>query len=166
MESDMLEQLYCKYYADAVLYCTALTGDMHLAQDIASDAFVRAYLSLPKQVPSFRYWLLRVCKNLWRDHLRKHKREVVGTIPEDVSDGKTPELTYLQNERNQALWQEISRLSQPDRELVTLHYFSGVSLQEAASLLGKPYNAVRQRMVRLRRTLKQRLEEQGYGAEL
>ena len=91
---------------------------------------------------------------------------MVGTIPEDVSDGKTPELTYLQNERNQALWQEISRLSQPDRELVTLHYFSGVSLQEAASLLGKPYNAVRQRMVRLRRTLKQRLEEQGYGAEL
>jgi len=39
-------------------------------------------------------------------------------------------------------------------------------LQEAAKLLGKSYDATRQRMVRLRQTLKQRLEEQGYGAEL
>ena len=50
-----------------------------------------------------------------------------------------------------------------ERELLTLYYFSDVPLQEAARLLGKTYPAVRQRMVRLRQTLKQEMEEHGYG---
>lgn len=54
-------------------------------------------------------------------------------------------------------------LSPPDRELVVLHYFSGLSLQEIAPILNVSYAAVRQRMVRLRQILKQRMEEQGYG---
>lgn len=47
MDADLLETLSRKYYSAACAYCTALCGDVHLAQDIASDAFVKAYLSLP-----------------------------------------------------------------------------------------------------------------------
>lgn len=165
MDADLLEELYRKYYTAALLYCTALSGDEHLAQDIASDAFVKAYLSLPNDVPSFRYWLLRVCKNLWFDHLRKRKRDAGPEALDDFPDSKTPETTFLQKEERRCLWRAISELPPLDRELVTLHYFSGLSLQETAQMIGKPYTAVRQRMVRLRRTLKQRMEEQGYGRE-
>ena len=49
-----------------------------------------------------------------------------------------------------------------DREIVTLHYFSGLPLPEVAQLVGRTYPAVRQRLVRLRKVLKQRMEEQGY----
>ena len=163
MDADLLEELYRKYYSAAVLYCTALSGDEHLAQDIASDAFVKAYLSLPNDVPSFRYWLLRVCKNLWIDHLRKHKWEASSEPLQHMADPITPETRYIQDEQNRCLWRAISELPPLDKELVTLHYFSGLSLQEAANMLGKPYTAVRQRMVRLRKTLKQRMEELGYG---
>lgn len=166
MDADLLEELYRKYYGAAVLYCTAMCGDGHLAQDLASDAFVKAYLSLPNDVPSFRYWLLRVCRNLWIDHLRKHKREVSSEPLQYMADGVTPESKYLQDERSRCLWRAISELPPLDRELVTLHYVSGLSLQEAAKVLGKSYDATRQRMVRLRQTLKLRLEEQGYGREL
>jgi len=166
MDADMLEELFRKYYAPAVLYCLRLCGDNHLAQDLASDAFVKAYLSLPNDVPSFRYWLLRVCKNLWIDRLRKEKWSASQEPLEYISDLTTPETIYLQQERSRCLWKAISELSPLDRELLTLHYFSGLTLQEAAKLLGKSYDATRQRMVRLRQTLKQRLEEQGYGAEL
>ncbi|MBR2420958.1 MAG: RNA polymerase sigma factor [Oscillospiraceae bacterium] len=163
MDADILEELYRKYYAGAVLYCLALCGEEHLAQDLASDAFVKAYLSLPNSVPSFRYWLLRVCKNLWIDHLRKRKWETSGEPLEHMSDGSTPESKYLQDEQKRCLWQCLSELSPQDRELVTLHYISGLGLQEAARLLGCSYAAARQRMVRLRHTLKFRMEDLGYG---
>ena len=163
MDADLLEELYRKYYGPAVLYCTALCGDEHLAQDIAADAFVKAYLSLPNDVPSFRYWLLRVCKNLWIDYLRKRKQEVSDEPLQYLADHDTPESSYIRDERNRFLWNIIAQLPPLDRELVTLHYFSGLNLREAAKMVGKPYPAVRQRMVRLRQTLKTRLEEQGYG---
>lgn len=163
MDADLLEELYRKYYSAAVLYCTVLCGDEHLAQDIASDAFVKAYLSLPNDVPSFRYWLLRVCRNLWIDHLRKRKWEVSPEPLQYMTDGMTPETTYLRDERNRCLWRAISEIPPLDRELLTLHYISGLRLQEAAKLIGKSYNATRQRMVRLRQTLRIRLEEMGYG---
>lgn len=124
---------------------------------------MKAYLSLPDDIPSFRYWLLRVCKNLWLDHLRKNKRLVSQEAMESLSDFNTPESLVLANERQRILWDAIAYLSPADRELVTLHYFSGLSLKEAAQLLGKTPAAVRQQMVRLRAILKQRMEEQGYG---
>ena len=165
MDADLLEELYRKYHRGAMLYCTALCGDPHLAQDIAAEAFIKAYLSLPDDIPSFRYWLLRVCKNLWYDHLRKEKHMVTSEVPPTLTDGTTPEETYIQKEKLRCLWRAICTLSPMDRELLTLYYFSDVPLQEAARLLGKSYPAVRQRMTRLRQTLKQEMEEQGYGRD-
>lgn len=166
MDADILAQLYIKYYDAAILYCTALCGDIHLAQDLTADAFVKAYLSLPDDVPSFRYWLLRVCKNLWFDHLRKHSHEISDEPLQYMAGGINPEVRYIRNEEMRCLWGAVSTLPPLDRELLTLYYFSEISLQEAARILGKSYPAVRQRMVRLRETLKQRMEEQGYDRKL
>lgn len=163
MDADILDELFRKYYGPAVLYCLQLCGDGHLAQDLASDSFVKAYLSLPNDVPSFRYWLLRVCRNLWIDHLRKEKWNTSDEPLQYIADRNTPETAFLKKERSRCLWRAISELAPLDRELLTLHYFSGLSLQEAAKLIGKSYPATRQRMVRLRQELKQRMEEQGYG---
>lgn len=165
MDADLLEELYRKYYGPAVLYCTALCGDEHLAQDLTADAFVKAYLTLPEDIPSFRYWLLRVCKNLWFDHLRAQRHLAPGEALQTLTDRTTPESAYIRSEEMRCLWNAITELPPLDRELLTLHYFSGVPLQEAARILGKSYSAVRQRMTRLRQTLKLRMEEQGYGSE-
>ena len=163
MDTDVLEQLYQKYYHGAVLYCMGLCGTQPLAEDIATDAFVKAYLSLPNDVISFRYWLMKVCKNLWIDYLRKHSREVPDEYLPEISDGTTPETVYLLNERNRCLWDNINTLPAADREMLILHYFSGLSLQEIAQLTGRTGPAVRTRMMRLRKTLKHRMEEYGYG---
>lgn len=163
MDKELLEQLYRRYYAPAMLYCTALCGDQYLAQDIVADAFVKACISLPDDVPSFRYWLLRVCRNLWIDHQRRQKHFSYEDPSAYISGSYTPETEYLKKEQHKALWRAMDALSPPDRELVVLHYFSGLSLQEIAPMINISYAAVRQRMVRLRRELKIRLEEQGYG---
>lgn len=166
MDAQLLEQLYRTYYTSALLYCTALCGQEELAKDLVADAFVKAYLSLPDHIPSFRYWLLRVCKNLWIDHLRKYSREVSAEPLQYLPGDCSPETSYLRNERSRFLWKTIAALPPSDREILILHYFSGLSLQEIAPIAGKSYPAVRQRIARLRQTLKQQLEEQGYGSDI
>lgn len=164
MEQEILERLYRKYRTPALLYCITLCGSRETAEDLVSEAFLKAYLSLPEDIPSFRYWLLRVCRNLWYDHCRRQKWISGDPIPDNLADPRTPELTFLEDERRRTLWAAIFELSPLDRELVTLHYFSGLPLAQIAEILGKSHAAVRQRMVRLRQKLKQRMEEQGYGS--
>ena len=81
MDRDVLAQLYERYYQPALFYLLALCRDRHLAEDLVQEAFVRAYLSLPEDVPSFPYWLMRVCRNLLCDHRRKCRRHADGDPP-------------------------------------------------------------------------------------
>ena len=162
MEHDILQLLYQRYYHSALRYTTAICANTEVAKDIVADAFIRAYLTLPQEIPSFQYWLFRVCKNLWIDYIRKQPSPVSEEDLRTMADHRTPESICLENERHQLLWQCIHSLSPVDREIVTLHYFSDLPLQEVARLVGKSYPAVRQRLSRLRQILKQRMEEQGY----
>ena len=163
MDRDTLEQLYRAHYSAVYSYCLTLCGQEALAQDIAADAFVKAYLSLPKRIPSFRWWLLRVCRNLWLDHLRKEKHLAGSEVLDYLTNGQTPENRYIQQETYLFLWKCIAELPPADRELLTLHYFSGLPLKEIATLTGISYAAVRKRMERLKDKLRLRMEEYGYG---
>ena len=163
MDQEILEALYRRHYSAAILYCMSLCGDEHLAQDLVSDAFVKAYLSLPDEIPSFQYWLLRVCKNIWIDHLRKQKFRTEAESLDRLADPVTPETAYIQGQERRALWNAIRSLEPADRELVTLHYFSALPLTQIAPLLGKSHAATLKQLSRLRQILKQRMEEQGYG---
>lgn len=71
------------------------------------EAFVRAYLSLPEDVPSFPYWLMRVCRNLLCDHRRKRRRHADGDPPERADSAPTPEERLLQREELIALYRAI-----------------------------------------------------------
>ena len=161
-EQDILQALYQRYYSPALLYTTALCADAELAKDIVADAFVKAYIALPNETSSFQYWLFRVCKNLWIDHLRKQPALLSEEQLLHLTNHQTPETRYLQEERYRCLWSGIRALPAADREIVTLHYFSDLPLQEVAQLTGRSYVAVRQRLTRLRKILKHHMEEHGY----
>ena len=163
MDADILQELYMRYYSRTLLYALSLCGDEELAGDLTAEAFVKAYLTLPDETPSFSFWLLRVCKNRWIDHLRKQKFLTSSEPLEQIGDPVTPETAYIQDQERKALWNAIRSLEPSDRELVTLHYFSALPLTQIAPLLGKSYAATQKRLVRLRQILKQRMEEQGYG---
>lgn len=168
MERELIEDLYRRYYHAALLYTVSLCRDPDLAEDIVAEAFVRAYTGLPADVTSFLPWLLRVCKNLLIDYFRRAKQartreeEYKALATGSAFTQATPESLYLRDERSRALWNAIDSLSPLDRQLVVLHYFSDLPLQEVARILNKSYPAVRQRLHRLRRALKKKMEEQGY----
>ena len=134
MDRDVLAQLYERYYQPALFYLLALCRDRHLAEDLVQEAFVRAYLSLPEDVPSFPYWLMRVCRNLLCDHRRKRRRHADGDPPERADSVPTPEERLLQREELIALYRAIARLSEDEQELLNLFYFARRPLSEIAQL--------------------------------
>ena len=119
MHSDILDELYRQYYGAALLYVLSLCRDRALAEELVHDAFVKAYLSLPDDAPSFPFWLMKVCRNLWYDHARRRKFLSDEPVPERI-DETTPETLLLQKEESAALWRAIAQLDAADRELLTL----------------------------------------------
>lgn len=162
MHGDILEELYGKYYHRAYLYALSLCGDRLWAEDIASEAFEKAMLTLADDAPGFLYWLLRVCRNLFLDEVRRRNRRPTaewrdGAVPEDAL------AAVLKKEENQRLYRAIEALPEQYRELLTLFYFGGVPLTQAAKLMGMPYGAAKTALCRARVRLKKRLEADGYG---
>ena len=119
MHSDILAELYRQYYSSALLYVLSLCRDRALAEEIVHDAFAKAYLSLPDDVPSFPFWLMKVCRNLFYDHARRQKFLTDAPVPEGTNLN-SPETLLLQKEGAAALWRAIGKLDAADRELLAL----------------------------------------------
>lgn len=163
MQDMLLEELYRKYYHRAYLYALSLCGEKPWAEDIASEAFEKAILTLEAAGPGFLYWLLRVCRNLFLDEVRRRKRrpiaqwqEGTGSLPEDAL------AAVLKQEESQRLYRAIETLPEQYRELLILFYFSGMPLKQAAALLRMPYGAAKTALYRARVRLKKELEADGY----
>ncbi len=161
MQGDLLEELYRQYYGGALLYVLSLCRDAALAEEIVQDAFVKAYLSLPDDVPSFPFWLMKVCRNLFIDRWR-HEKFLTDDAPPERGGTDTVEKALLQKEDAAALYRGMEKLSPGDRELLALHYFASRPIGEIAMLLGLTPAAVRQRLHRARLRLRHIMEEDGY----
>ena len=162
MHQDVLEQVYRQYYRQVYLYALSLSRNVALAEDLTSDTFFKAFLSLEQSGGNIKLWLLRVCKNLWFDHLRKSKR-LDAIPPEERTDLKSEDNTLealLESEKNSRLYAAIHQLPAAQREAVTLFYFGGLHLKEIASILNMGEGATRTLVYRSRRRLKDLLKEE------
>lgn len=159
MEPYQLEDLYERYARELYLYAYSLCQNGSLAQDLVSDTFYKALLSLEGTDLGWRSWLYRVCRNLWMDHLRGLRRVAChppDREPMDDSDG-LPE-RFIREERQQAVYRAVQSLPDTDREMVTLYYYGQLSIKEAAEAMGLTPGAARTLLCRARKKLKQRLE--------
>ena len=164
LNRDILEQLYIRYQKSAFLYTLSLCNNREIAEDIVSDAFVKAYLSFSDDHSSFQYWLFRVCKNLWIDYLRRQNRTADNRedVLQNIAEKETPEQNLLRDERLSVLYQCIQLLPAPDRELLILHYFSNLLLREIALMLQTNPGSIKTRLFRTRQKLKKLMEDNGY----
>lgn len=163
LNSEILDQLYIRYYKSTLLYILSLCNDRAIAEDIVEDAFVKAYLSFSSDYTSFQFWLLRVSKNLWIDYLRRQKRNVNNKDLSLVIDEKcAPEENLLKNEWISTMYHCIWLLSPIEREVLMLHYFSNLPLREIALMLKATPGSIKTRIFRARQNLKKLMEDNGY----
>ncbi len=61
------EQVYRKYFNDVFLYISRLSGDLHIAEEITSETFLKALTSINKfrGECDVRVWLFQIAKNTY-----------------------------------------------------------------------------------------------------
>jgi RNA polymerase sigma-70 factor (ECF subfamily) len=140
------------------------TGDPDEAEDVAQEAFIRAFRFIDQADPNrpFRPWVLSITANLARNQLRGVKRYLAAL--QRVAS-REPERFYPVPERDptgeqRALWETIRRLSLEDQQVIYLRYFLELSEEETAEVLGVPGGTVKSRLHRALKRLRARLEQE------
>ena len=153
MKHDVVEELFQKHYNDALLYTISLTKNALTAEGIVSDAFYTALKTADGEVHNFKAWLLRVCRNLYLNSLRRAHRHV--ELDETLADQSESVLeSIIRKEEYRALYHAISVLSASHREVITLFYFENLSLKDIAMVTGKSETVIKVTLYRAREALK------------
>ncbi|MDR7069085.1 RNA polymerase sigma factor (sigma-70 family) [Pseudoxanthomonas japonensis] len=143
----------------------AITRDVQASEDIAQEAFLKAWQQLDrlKNSASFLPWLRQITRNLARDWLRaQHGRPMSGQVAEiaigmAADPGPSPDERLLQTEEELVATEIISSLPEDSRETLLLFYREGQSSQQVADLLGLSDAAVRKRLSRARTMVRDEL---------
>jgi len=130
------------------------------AEDVAQDAFARAYRSFHqlRDREAFRAWLVRMT---WRLALDRRRGERRRTTREQavVSDPIVPssEQALVESERARRLWDAVDQLPDPLRLTVVLASLQEHTLKEVAELTGVAEGTVKSRLFDARQRLKELL---------
>lgn len=159
MKNDEFEIIYKKYSAELYIYALSLCRNHHLSQDLVSETFFKALLSIVDSPGHIKYWLFRVCKNLYLDYLRKNKylQDIEIDLDKLFVEDSTLDKIIL-NEQRRSVYYEILKLQPSYKEIITLYYYCNFSLKEIAAIIGISQGAARTLLFRARKKLKVVLE--------
>jgi RNA polymerase sigma factor (sigma-70 family) len=142
-------------YSDALFrFCYFKVYDRELAKDMVQETFTRTWTELTKgkELVNPRAFLYTVAGNIVKDFWKKKKALPMGQL-EDDEDG------WIFDIKDESPGQEIEaevkravrmfqKLSDPDREVLTLRFIDGLPPKEIAEALGERENTVSVRLSR------------------
>ena len=154
-----------EHHRGLLAYARALSGNHATAADLVQDAFVAAWRNLGRfeVTRDFGAWLRGIVRNKWREHLRRHAREV------DVDDA-----TLAAWEESFAEWDQcrqngtgemfdslddcLRRLPAPMLEAVQRFYYQNEPCEQIAATAGIYTVTLRKRLQRARVALRDCLD--------
>lgn len=163
------ESAFCDLVGDMepLVYNFALrmmNGNHQDAEDMAQEAFLRVYKSLTgyKAEASFKTWVLRICKNVCLDEMRKRSVRVVAgeEVPEVVADSTDVQGEVVDNERREMLKNAINSLEERAKMLIVMRDINGLSYKEISQITGLEQGTVKSALNRARKKLREIIGEQ------
>lgn len=138
--------------------CYLLVKDVALAEDAVQDTFVKAWQAHDhfRGEGSEKSWLMRIAVNTCRD-LRRGKW--FRHVDRQVRMGDLPEPAETFQWEDDTVTRAILALPDGLRQVVTLRYYQGFTVQEAADILKLSRRTVHYRLEKAERLLKESLEE-------
>jgi RNA polymerase sigma-70 factor (ECF subfamily) len=179
------ESLVRAYQHRIYAFALRLAGNPADAEEIAQDAFVRAYRALATypseriQALALRPWLYQIAHNVARNHARDHasvrrgaivsldtrdEDEPAGRIEPEDDPGGRPEALVEAGERRRELAARLAALPARYRSAVVLRHVEGFSYVEIAELLNQPVGTVKANVHRGVRLLRAALVAVAEGA--
>lgn len=159
-----------KYQNKIVHLVTRYLHDPVEAQDVAQEAFIKAYRALPsfRGDSAFYTWLYRIAINTAKNYLLAQSRRP----PADDIDAQdaeqfsgetglreydTPEHLVLRDEIEATIAAAIEALPEELRTAITLRELEGLSYEEIAQAMECPIGTVRSRIFRAREAIEGRI---------
>lgn len=159
-----------KYQHKIISVVTRYVSDWSEAQDVAQEAFIRAYRALGafRGDSAFYTWIYKIAINTAKNHLvSRGRRPPIGDIAiEDavLLDGAsqlreraTPERELLRQEIEQTVFGTVEDLPDELRTAITLREVDGLSYEEIAEAMNCPIGTVRSRIFRAREAIDEKL---------
>jgi len=153
--------------------------DSHEVQDVAQEAFIKAYRALPnfRGDSAFYTWLYRIAINTAKNHLVSRGRrppeqdvEVEDAEYYDTGsalrDQENPESVLMGEELKIVVDAAIRELPDDLRSAVTLREFDGLSYEDIAEIMDCPVGTVRSRIFRARDAIDKQVQAQLNGEKL
>lgn len=145
-------------HQDAVFRLAYLmVGDADKAEDVAQEAFIRAFYALDRFDPTrpLRPWLLQIVRNLARNRRRSIRRYLAAvgrwwqTTPlREAASTIAGTAELIREQEAQELWQAVQQLAASDQEVIYLRYFLELSVADTAVTLGVAEGTVKSRLSR------------------
>jgi RNA polymerase sigma-70 factor (ECF subfamily) len=162
--------LVIKYQHKLVHLVNRYVKDPSEAQDVAQDAFIKAYKALGefRGDSAFYTWLYRIAINTAKNYLLSRSRrhsdfEIEMQDAEDIEnapqlkDIETPEDQLMNDQIIQVIKTAIENLPEEMRIAITLREFEGMSYEEIAEAMDCPIGTVRSRIFRAREAIDEKL---------
>jgi len=161
--ADAYGELVRRYQASVFNVCYRLAGERRLAEDLAQEAFLRAYqrLNTFDLERPFGPWMRRVAANLCLSRLQTSppptfSLEDEHDEPAGIEHGD-PEAALEQAERARAVREALLSLPPHYRAVIELRHFQDLSYDEIAAALRLPLSDVKSHLFRARKLLAQKL---------
>ncbi len=167
-DDSAFSSLYEKYKKQVHALAWRILGDFHLAEEITSDAFLKAYKELRslKEPQCFGSWLSVITRRCCMAWLRKKRVQTESLEHLQENDNEQLEETlyseYIVEEKERTVAEAkrtvvkklLAKLQESDRTVVTLHYFGEMSCSEIGEFLGVSSNTIKSKLRRARHRLK------------
>ena len=162
-EVSAFENIVRRWQAPLVNLAYRFCRDRSRAEEMAQDAFLRAYRGLRqwRKNAAFSTWLFAVALNLYRSELRRIPAQTVSI--EDLArmqvSSKADE-GGVEEDRDDTVRKAVLTLPAKYREVIILFYFHDMDIAATARSLALPEGTIKARLSRGRKMLRQKFQKQ------
>jgi RNA polymerase sigma-70 factor (ECF subfamily) len=166
-DTEAFGELVCRHQHAVRLLAKGMVKDYQTAEDLAQEAFIRAYHSLAdlKEPDRFAGWVCTILRRTALDFLRLNKNVVSLDVlrdegfepPQESTDAGAA--TLVTQEDDARVLEVLQNLREDYRDIIILKHVEKLSYKELAQRLNMSVSAVGEKLSRVRALLRRRLEK-------
>lgn len=141
IEADFSQRIYADYYEKVLHYISGKVQNRPDAEDLTNDVFVKVLEKIDlfdDSKASISTWIYTIAKNTVIDHYRKQR--TFCELDETLIAGNETDANNLHEQMLDDLANALEVLDSRTRNIIILHYFSGLTLKTIAEKLDLSYS--------------------------